>query len=77
MDAGSDIFLEMWYAPMREESSRVAQFVVPGRRVLGAVFPPFNKVLGPTSVGELDPAGSGRRVLTQKRSISNSLRYTG
>jgi hypothetical protein len=51
----------------------VAQFVVPGRRALGAVFPPFNKVLGQTSVGELDPAAKGPRVLIQKRSISNSV----
>jgi hypothetical protein len=37
----------------------VAQFVVTGRRALGAVFPPFNKVLRPTSGGELGPVGKG------------------
>jgi hypothetical protein len=44
-------FLDMWNASTRQGSWCVAQFVVSGRRALGAVFPPFNKVLRPTSDG--------------------------
>ena len=39
------------------------------RHALGSVFPPFNKAVRQTSVGELDPAANGRRFMERKRRI--------
>lgn len=39
------------------------------RRALGSVFPPFNKAVRQTSVGELDPAANGRSFVERKRRI--------
>jgi hypothetical protein len=39
------------------------------RRALGSVFPPFNKAVRQTPVGELDPAANGRSFVERKRRI--------